>query len=567
LSVTELSDVDLQLAELREAAPRLHRLGAAERAELAEACLLGVDRVVAPWIEAACRAKGVDPGSPLAAEEIMSGPMATIRFLRLLADSLQMVARHGRPLPPGEPYMGLAGRLVVPVFPSRSLLYDPLLFFGLHASVWMREGVTADNLAEHVAGEFRDPNRDPSVCLVLGAGNVSSIAATDMLTKLLQEGRAVLLKMNPVNDHLGPIFEQAFDVLVREGFLRVVYGGAEVGAYATGHESVDNVHITGGGMTHDTIVWGDTTEERSQRQTAGEPLLSKSITSELGNVTPWIVLPGRYTDRQLRFQAASVASSIVNNASFNCVATKMIVTSRQWPQRGQFLDLVRQALARVPPRQAYYPGAHDRFARFISGVSSHSGDNTAYDDGTLPWTLLTDTNPTDHPLLFEEESFVCVTGETALDAPSDEAFIDEATRLANERLWGTLAASITVPGDYRRTPSGEARLQRLLAALNYGTVAINHWSALSFAIMSCPWGGAPGGTLSDPQSGIGWVHNVYMLDAAEKTIFSGPLVVWPKPLWLAGHRTAHRVARQVIDLYVRPAWWKLLPISLLALRG
>ncbi|MFO0946572.1 MAG: hypothetical protein U1D30_11575 [Planctomycetota bacterium] len=62
--------------------------------------------------------------------------------------------------------------------------------------------------------------------------------------------------------------------------------------------------------------------------------------------------------------------------------------------------------------------------------------------------------------------------------------------------------------------------QRAICDLRFGTVGINYWSALAYAMMSPPWGGFPGGTLEDPKSGIGWVHNTYMLDRAEKSGFS-----------------------------------------------
>ena len=85
--------------------------------------------------------------------------------------------------------------------------------------------------------------------------------------------------------------------------------------------------------------------------------------------------------------------------------------------------------------------------------------------------------------------------------------------------------------------------------------------------MGSPWGGFPGASLEDPRSGIGWVHNISMLDGAEKTVFEGPLFVWPKPSWLPSNGTAHIVARRVLDLYTRPAWWKLPLITLAAARG
>ena len=55
-------------------------------------------------------------------------------------------------------------------------------------------------------------------------------------------------------------------------------------------------------------------------------------------------MPGRYSTRHLRYQADLVAASIANNTSFNCIATKCLVTSRQWPQREPFLRLVAKRL-------------------------------------------------------------------------------------------------------------------------------------------------------------------------------------------------------------------------------
>jgi hypothetical protein len=85
--------------------------------------------------------------------------------------------------------------------------------------------------------------------------------------------------------------------------------------------------------------------------------------------------------------------------------------------------------------------------------------------------------------------------------------------------------------------------------------------------MSPPWGGYPGATLDNAQSGAGWVHNAYLLDGVEKCVLEGPLVVRPKPFWFPTHRQAHRLAWRVLDLYHRPAWWKLLGLVGPALSG
>src|SRR6185503_11752323 len=134
---------------------------------------------------------------------------------------------------------------------------------------------------------------------VLGAGNVGSIPALDTLHKLFIEGQVVILKMSPVNEYLGPIFEEVMKPLIDQGYLAIVYGGAEVGSQLCNHPQVDEIHITGSDRTHDTIVWGRDKAERERRRSLHQPLLAKPITSELGNITPVVVVPGAYSDTEL----------------------------------------------------------------------------------------------------------------------------------------------------------------------------------------------------------------------------------------------------------------------------
>jgi acyl-CoA reductase-like NAD-dependent aldehyde dehydrogenase len=398
------------------------------------------------------------------------------------------------------------------------------------------------------------------VVLVLGAGNVSSIPATDMLGKVFQDGRAVLLKMNPVNDYLGPLFAEAFAELLRLGFLRIVYGGSDVGAYAVSHGLVDEVHITGSAASHDAIVWGGTAEERARRKARHEPQLQKPISSELGNVTPWIVLPGPYSQRDLNFQAENVAAMVTNNASFNCVATRLIVTQKTWPQRDVFLDELSRVLSNIPLRKAYYPQAAERFRRLVP-------EKQLIDPDRLPWTLLRDVRPDEQPQLFREESFVGIVAETALEAATPVEYLQRAADFVNAQCWGTLGAGVMVHPQSRRSDTDETQFQSFLSDLKYGTVAINHWPGLAFGTMSCPWGGYGGSSLVDPQSGIGWVHNIYALDHIEKTVLEGPLFLWPKPLWFPTHRSAHQLARKVAKLYHRPNWYRVPGILATAMRA
>lgn len=548
------------LRELVQGASRYQRTPVRERIALAEACLEGTARLARDWVDAACETKGVRSGNPARAEEVLVGPIITVRYLRLLIQSLAEIAENGMPRLPGRAVEAFDGRIHVPVVPAKGL-YDRAVFAGYRGYVRMQNDVARDSLADRLAAYYRrslDPGR---VALVLGAGNVSSIPATDTFGKVFEEGKAVLLKMNPVNESLGPIFEQAFAPLIDAGILRIIYGGQDVGSQAVYHRLVDEVHVTGSVETHESIVWGPPGPERERRKRDHEPLMAKRLTSELGSVSPWIVVPGPYSAKQLRFQAENIVTSVVNNASFNCVSTDVVLTWKRWPHRKPFLDLIERRLRSVPPRRAYYPGAQERFEQFTGRPVDQSAG------GALPWEFRRGMGAQEAARLFQQEPFVPFFAEVPLDADSPEAFFHRAVEFANENLWGTLCAAVTVHPRTRFKDWGEARFASILHGLRYGSIGVNQWPGYNYALASLPWGGYPGGTLADPQSGLGWVHNPYMLDGVEQSVLDGPLTVTPKPLPFPSHRAPEPIAWQLLNLYRSPslARWSRLAVS--SLRG
>jgi hypothetical protein len=535
------------LDELDKSKRRYAETSVRQRVALVERCAEGVVKIAPEWVDAACQAKAIPPGSPYRAEEVFAGPVATLRYLRLLAFSLRGIETVGIPRLPGKAYQGPDGRLRVPLLPT-GVLYDRLALLPFRVTAWMRDGIRQDDLYDHLATHYRATSpRAAKTAVVLGAGNVSAIPLTDAFTKLFHEGCVVLLKMSPVNDYLGPLFERALAPLVEDGYLRIIYGGGDVGATAVHHRLTDEVHITGSIDSHNHIVWGPPGAERDKRISANTPVLEKPITSELGNVSPWIFLPGEYSRRQLAFQAENVAASVINNVSFNCAATKVLITWKNWPLRRQFLDLIDAVFARTPKRVAYYPGAVARY-RCLAGTDSDQELTER-----LPWTLWRDVDPDEKPQFFDKESFVCILVEAALDAPTPEAFFRRAVEFANERLPGTLCAAVTHPAGFRSQASNEHLLQAALGELRYGALAINHWPGLMYAMMSPPWGGFPGSTLADAQSGIGCVHNTFMLEGIEKSVLEGPLTFFPKPPWFPSHLRAENVAWSYFRLYHRPS--------------
>ena len=557
------------LEELNRSKERYAQTTVRQRIALAERCAEGVAEIAPRWVDAACRAKAISPGSPHRAEEVFAGPVATLRFLRLLVYSLRGIETTGIPRLPGGAHQGPDGRLRVPLLPT-GVLYDRLALFPFKVTAWMRDGICLDNLDDQLATHYRTSGpRSAKTVVVLGAGNVSAIPLTDTFTNLFHEGAVVLLKMSPVNEYLGPLFEQALEPLIDQGYLRIIYGGGDVGKIAVHHRLTDEVHITGSIHSHDRIVWGPPGEERDRRKSADMPVLEKPITSELGNVSPWIFLPGKYSRRQLAFQAENVAASVINNVSFNCVATKVLITWKRWPLRSQFLDLIDTVFTRTPNRISYYPGAVERYQRLaeVEPAMKPIEEPTKESAEFLPWTLLRDVEPDERPRFFDEESFVCVLVEVALDAPTPEAFFHKAVDFANQRLSGTLCAAVTHPSGFRSGTSNERLLQAAVGELKYKAVAINHWPGLMYAMMSPPWGGFPGSRLADAQSGVGSVHNTFMLGGIEKSVLEGPLTMFPKPPWFPGHSRAERVAWSYFRLYHTPSWINAAQLILASLTG
>lgn len=545
---TERRELDLAIDLLRGRATAFARLAPAEKAALVRACMRRIADCAEAWVATGCKAKRLT--GALQAEEWIAGPLPTLRLARLLGDSLEAIAKHGRPPLGVGGCTRPDGRVEIDAFPVST--FDRAAFVGFKGSVLLQPGIDRDEAARRQASFYRQRDPEGGVSLILGAGNVSSIPPMDVLSKLFVEGFVCLLKMNPVNEWAGPILERALGPLVERGFLRIVYGGGDVGQYLVEHAGIDDVHITGSDQTHDRIVWGPPGPERERRRAAGEPLLGKPISSELGNVSPVAIVPHDYADGELAFMAANVATMITNNASFNCNAAKVVVTARGWAQHDAFWGLLARELAATPARTAYYPGAFERYHRLTAGRDLHVPGGAG--QGELPWTIIRGVEPDRPDEVFTVEPFCGIVSDVAIAAADPVEFLGAATRFCNDTLWGTLNAAILIPPRLERDATVAAALDRAIVELRYGTVAVNHWPALGYGVGSLPWGGHPSSTLRDIQSGLGWVHNTFMLEGIDKAVLRGPLVVRPRPLWFTGNPRAVAVARRMIGHELHPTW-------------
>jgi aldehyde dehydrogenase (NAD(P)+) len=559
-------DLDRLIGRLRDRAQEFARLHIATKIELLEDCLRGTRDVASDWVAAACRAKGIPQNAPVAGEEWVAGPALTLRNIRLLIRTLHEINKHGAPVLREKLFTDLPhGAVGVRVAPYDS--FDGALYGGVTAETWLEPGIARTDVPKHLASFYQKRDPEGRVSLVLGAGNVSSIPPMDVLYKMFVDGSVVLLKMNPVNEYLGPFLERALQPLIERGYLAIAYGGASVGSYLCYHPNIGDVHITGSDKTHDLIVWGPPGPERDDRKRRNDPLLHKPITSELGNVSPVLVVPGPYTDVELSSMAENVAGMVTNNASFNCNAAKLLVLPKGWSLRDSFIKKLTDVLSTVPPRKAYYPGAAARFEALTGGHADVRKIGVAAEH-TLPWTLVLGLDATNMgESNFTTEPFCSILSEVSVEGSDPVEFLQKATAFANDRVWGTLNATLFVHPKVEASPTAKSAIDDSLRDLRFGTVAINAWPALGYALVTTPWGGHPSATLSNVQSGLGWVHNTVMLEGIEKCVIRAPLKPMPKQIYFPTHKTLDRVGRRLVDFEGAPSWLKVPGLALAALSG
>ncbi len=490
-----------------------------QRIRYLDSAMAALLKVAPEWVDEANRRRKIDPDSPASGEEWISGPVVTLRNLRLLRRNLHALARTGKPVAVGiRP--GPEDRTIASVLPAGPV--DRLLYLFYKAEIWTIPG--AEPSRARIYREKSD-DRFPSgrVSLVLGAGNISSIAPLDVIHKLMMEDQVVILKMNPVNEFLAPYLEQAFAELIGDGFLSIVTGDADAGNTLCRHNLVDTIHLTGSQATYEAIA------------------RDKPITAELGCVTPILVIPGQWSRSDLSHQARNIAGMVTHNASFNCNAGKVLVLDRNWPQRDALLKEVQAALAASPQRYPYYPGAEQRYAKILQRYPSAImlGERSS---APIPWTFIPGVKPDPDEPVLQEEPFCGVLSELSLDTTGDPAsFLEAAVPFVNESLYGDLSCMVLV--DHKTAGEIRNELDEAIHRLRYGGIAVNAWAGMNFALGNTHWGAYPGNTPDSIGSGAGSVHNCFLFDAPEKSVVYAPFRMWPKPVWFPDHRTLPALGR------------------------
>ncbi|QKJ21025.1 aldehyde dehydrogenase family protein [Microbacterium hominis] len=579
LPVEVQASIDAALAALDTGARTWTHLTLDQRARLMERLHATTSTVIDTWAYTAALSKDLDPAGPLRGEEWLSGPYGVLTAFEAYHDTLRRMAAGDSPLHRVK-LDAAQGRTRARVFPRQAI--DHLLVPGCTGEVWFEPGVTADQARREAGLGQLDPTASGGIGLVLGAGNVTAIPVLDVLYELLAHNRVALLKVNPTQDALVPVFERALAPLIEPGYLRIVRGDGAVGAYLTQHPAIAHVHITGAADTFDRIVWGPPSgpdaDETDRRRRENRPLLDKPITAELGGVSPIIVVPGAWSEADLAFQAEHIVTMRLQNSGHNCIAGQVVLLSSDWDQRDAFLEALRTAYDAAPRRSAWYP----RAAAKLEDAASDYPDATWCADGSRA-LIIVDAGADAAPVE-KTEYFAPVLGVVSLPGLGQE-FVDAAVRHANEELIGTLGANVLID------PLTQAALgdgfERAIAMLRYGTISINSWTAVGFMTPALPWGGYPGATLREVESGIGVVHNAMLLDRVERAVMRGPFrpfprslepralvaskgrsfSLLPKPPWFVTARTGAQVSEGYARFRADRDWAHFARTLIAALRG
>jgi hypothetical protein len=270
-----------------------------------------------------------------------------------------------------------------------------------------------------------------------------------------------------------------------------------------------------------------------------------------------IVVPGPWTEKDIKNQSARLGSWLVPNSACNCLTPRMIIQMKNWEHREKLIQGIAGFLTGTKTRKAYYPGSFDLHRQFVE-AHPKALQLGAPQEGHLPWTFIPDVDPANAAdICFKREPFMSLYSETALDAGNVVEFIGKAVEFANERLWGTLVASIVVHPASMKDKAVAAAVEQAIADLRYGSIVVNQWGAMAHYMMITPWGGYPGSDIYDVQSGIGFVNNPLMFDRPQKSVVYADFTPLADP-FLANAANSYLFYRQDTRFQLNPSVGNLL---------
>jgi Aldehyde dehydrogenase family len=334
------------------------------------------------------------------------------------------------------------------------------------------------------------------VVAILGAGNYSG--PVEIIKAIFFNNCVAVHKPHPLNSDVDRVWERVLDPLVKAGCL--AYCSADQGPDLTKHPRVEAIYFTGGAGTARAIA-----------AASGAALICES-----GGVNPTVLVPGdrRWTESELRHHAMQLVTLGKLNGGHACARSQLIVTCKNWPQRGDFLRHVEAAIRDTTfAAGSYYPGTAERmegFRREHPGAKRIQPEKGKWKSADV----LLVTGASEDAYGCQNEAFCQVFIEVPLDTEANAAaFLPYATKFCNDKAAGSLCAHVVIDGKTRK--KNEQVLQTAITDLKYGSLGINMHPAISFLSQYLIWGGNEEG--KPLVSGNGHFGNVFGFENVEKS--------------------------------------------------
>ena len=423
------------------------------------------------------------------------------------------------------------------VFPNKFI--EKLTFPLLNAEIRFSKSMNFEQINEYRGFKQRIGTDSGSVTLILGAGNVSSIPFLDTIFHLVANRSSIILKLNPVNDYLNPVFQKVFHEFIERGFISVVNGDIPTSKYLTEHRSIDAIHLTGSNYTYENIVYGRVLNDKERKLSQLSKSNKKPIFTELGNVTPIIVHPGKWSNSEIKFQARKIVTAKLNNSGFNCIAAQVIVLPKGWRSNDKLKKYIKHYLKEIGDTTSYYPGAVES----LKDLQNNKNYEQINDQICATPFMVSDLDADEQFSI--EEVWNSTLYFKEIEYTDYESFANNSIDYVNNELWGNLGATVLIK-DSKKKRNSEV-VENYKHNLNYGTIAINEWAAIAFIIPTMPWGGYPGNKDNDIQSGQGFVHNSFFFESPLKGIVETNFRFsrFIDPPWFVNNKKAHRLFKNL----------------------
>eukprot|EP00918_Siedleckia_nematoides_P028628 GHVU01061623.1.p1 GENE.GHVU01061623.1~~GHVU01061623.1.p1 ORF type:complete len:364 (-),score=105.34 GHVU01061623.1:553-1644(-) len=282
--------------------------------------------------------------------------------------------------------------------------------------------------------------------------------------------------------------------------------------------------------TASQIYWGQ--PEPPTAEGGGEPvakeeeeeLVTKPGKLDLGNCTPYIVAPGRWSKKEINLHAKHLVMAMVLNGGQTCAHPQVIVTCKKWPQREKFLEAIRTHLKAVPVIGAFYPNAKARLAEMREMIEGEKvgdeadtytvpvaaplfGGPALAGEGDDPKAVVFSTDMRKNCAFATQETFCPAAAEVPLEtAPTLAAFLPEAVAYANDSLYGNLVVTVIAKTS---SSADKKAVEAALEGLRYGAVGLNMNGMNAMVHPALVWGAYGGDpfTTREMRSGTGHLGN------------------------------------------------------------